>query len=370
MKILFAARGLYPEFTGGSHKYNHSLIKNLAKYDIEIDVIHPGKDMHFQSEGSIREYTLSYGRNAYTYSKNIKKFLSNRTYDVGYSDGFSLWQYLKMRKFPCIFNHHGFHFLESYSSTETARIHFFQEIKDRTANLLRDRIARYNIRYADFIVSMYPKMTDILINKYKCSKSKLLFSSIGIDTETVSTETKEEKLPRSFLFVGNLIHRKGLAYLIDAVNNISEDMQLFIAGEGPLREKLKSISKPEKIVFLGRLEEKELNSWYRKVEAFVFPGLDEAGPIVILEAMKNRLPIISTKVGIVPEVVDENNGYIIRPGSAADLKKGICDFLLLSTEQKESMGNHSYFRVKKRFSWDKVADRFYQDLVTIVSKST
>ena len=141
------------------------------------------------------------------------------------------------------------------------------------------------------------------------------------------------------------------------------------SGYNPTSNNTIFISNPEKIVFLGKLEEKELNAWYQKVEAFVFPGLDEAGPIVILEAMKNRLPIISTKVGIVTEVVDEKNGYIVRPGSSADLKKRICDFLLLSTEQKKSMGEHSYAKVKKRFSWDKVADRFYQDLIRIASKS-
>jgi glycosyltransferase involved in cell wall biosynthesis len=368
MKILFAARGLYPEFTGGSHKYNKSLLERLAQYDTEIDVIHPGKDLHFQKESNIHEFTLSYGRNAFTYSKNIKKFLANRYYDVGYSDGFSLWQHFKKSAFPCIFNHHGFHFLGSYSSVESGRASIFQGIKERAADLLRDRIARNNIKHADHVVSMYPKMTDILINRYKCPKSKLLFSSIGIDSETISIEQHKEKLPRSFLFVGNLIQRKGLSYLINAVNGISDEIRLYIAGEGPLKEQLKRISDPEKVEFLGKLEEIELNDWYQKVEAFVFPGLDEAGPIVILEAMKNGLPVISTDVGIVPDAVDENNGYIIRPGNSDELRKRIQDFLLLSTEQKRSMGEHSQAKVREKFSWDRVADQFYQDLKTIVSK--
>jgi glycosyltransferase involved in cell wall biosynthesis len=369
LKILFAARGIYPEFTGGSHKHNQSLLIRLAQYDTEIDVIHPGKDQHFRKESNIHEITLPYGKNAYTYSKNIKKFLANRSYDVGYSDGFSLWQYLKKSEFPCIFNHHGFHFLGSYSSTKEGKLFSYQNIKERAVDLLRDRIARKNIQHADHVVSMYPKMTDMLINRYKCPENKLLFSSIGIDTGTIPAEDPDKRLPRSFLFVGNLIHRKGLWYLIDAVNSFPEEIRLYIAGEGPLEEKLKRISDPEKIEFLGKLEEKELNDWYRKAGAFVFPGLDEAGPIVILEAMLNRLPIISTEVGIVPEAVDNKNGYIVRPGSSDELRNRIRDFLQLSNEQKRSMGEHSQTRVIEKFSWDKVAERFYQDLKTIASKS-
>lgn len=151
--------------------------------------------------------------------------------------------------------------------------------------------------------------------------------SMGVDTSKFS---KQYHVPNYFgqgnkkvvLFVGRLAEKKGVRYLIDAMQDI--DALLVIVGDGPLKTELmqqaKQINlqgKGEKIIFLGAKTHDELKTVYASADIFAAPSVtasdgDKEGlGLVILEAMASGLPIVASKSGGIIDIVKDNvNGLL------------------------------------------------------------
>jgi glycosyltransferase involved in cell wall biosynthesis len=336
--------------------------------NVQLHVIHPSENKHFDAFDSVEEYYVPYGQNAYTYSRNVRDFLfrSGGTYDIGYADGFSLWLYLKHRRFPCVFNHHGYHFSQPHFVFDQMKRSPARAMAKWAADWLRELVARYNVKHSDFVVSESATIYDILTNKYGCDARKIINSSVAVDPADFSQKSQTTKVQNSFLFVGSLIYRKGITYLIDAFESLHEEsFHLYIVGDGYLKTKF-SFRDNNKIVILGRVSDVELASWYSRSECFVFSGLAESGPIVVLEAMAHGLPIIATDVGAVRKMID-GNGFVIPTGDAGAIRTAVKRFMLLDREARVSMGQRSRSIVEDNFTWGQVAADFYQDLKRITS---
>jgi len=125
------------------------------------------------------------------------------------------------------------------------------------------------------------------------------------------------------LFYGRLVERKGVEYLILALNEMEiKNVHLIIAGGGELFEKLRTLTKQlqldSKITFFGRATDEELASLQDISDIFVCPsivdsrGMTEYLGLVIPEAMDAGLPVIATSVGgIVDTVNNEVNGLLV-----------------------------------------------------------
>jgi len=126
------------------------------------------------------------------------------------------------------------------------------------------------------------------------------------------------------LFFGRLVERKGVEYLIQALNEMeTKNVHLIIAGDGELLEKLRMLTKQlhleSKVTFFGRVTDQELALLQEISDIFVCPsivdsrGMTEYLGLVIPEAMKAGLPVIATSVGgIVDTVKNEVNGLLVK----------------------------------------------------------
>ena len=142
--------------------------------------------------------------------------------------------------------------------------------------------------------------------------------------------------PLKLLFVGSLAdaHRKGMPYLLDALLMLREqrnDWQLDVVGDGPLRtvyeQHVRQLHLADKVTFHGR-QAKPAVAWFmQQADLFVLPSLWENLPCVILEAMATGLPIVATRTGGVPEVVDERTGVLVEPGDARRLAGALAHML-------------------------------------------
>ena len=158
------------------------------------------------------------------------------------------------------------------------------------------------------------------------SKVKLIHNWIEIDKD-YKYESSEDKVV--FLFAGWMVEKKGVLDLFDVIKN-NDDLKQFtfrFAGAGTLLEELKvekDNNNLDNIEFLGWKDEKELQNEYKKADVFVLPSYAEGFPNVVLEALNNRMPIISTNVGGIPNsIIDGYNGYILEPGDKKLLYKCI-----------------------------------------------
>lgn len=131
--------------------------------------------------------------------------------------------------------------------------------------------------------------------------------------------------------IGRLSGEKGHADLIDALSELvraesrAAQAHLAIAGEGPERASLEArierMGLKKHVTFLGLV--KDVRPLYAAAELMVLPSHSEGSPNVLLEAMAAGCPIVSTRVGGVPEIVDEASAVLVPPRVPAVLAQGI-----------------------------------------------
>src|SRR5215472_8396573 len=172
--------------------------------------------------------------------------------------------------------------------------------------------------------------------------------------------------PPLILAVGRLIAKKGFADLIGACGLIAERGKSFrceIIGEGPLENELRGqimeLNLQNRVVLSGAKPLCDVRQRLAVANIFVLPGIiDPDGgmdnlPTVIMEAMATRLPVASTTIGGIPEMVVENEtGFLVQPADALSLAEAIekvIDDRLLA----QRLGHAGYERAQELFSIDK-----------------
>lgn len=188
---------------------------------------------------------------------------------------------------------------------------------------------------------------------------KKWFTEIGINGDkiiilhnitpypTIIQEAKVQDGKIHFLFLGEIGKRKGVFDILNAISKnrsfFEKKLQLRIGGNRNEKKLLETIKKYEleNIVFfegwVGGEKKIELLNW---ADLYILPSFNEGLPISILEAMSYGLPIISTPVGGIPEVV-KGNGVLVTPGNIKEIhdaiKKYIDNPLLIEKERNISL---------------------------------
>jgi len=158
------------------------------------------------------------------------------------------------------------------------------------------------------------------------------------------------------LSVQRLDPRKKLEYLIKAIPNViksNQNVRFVIVGKGSEMEKLLNLVSEvgvEKYVqFVGFVNDEELPAYYNAADIFVLHSSYEAFGIVLIEAMICELPVISTNVGAIPEVVDDKiTGLIVPPKKPKELANAILE-LANSKELREKMGKEGKERAIRKY---------------------
>ena len=151
----------------------------------------------------------------------------------------------------------------------------------------------------------------------------LFADASNVARKRATIHRKELGLPqRYYLFVGRLVHEKGVFELIDAYARLDlklrEELGLVIAGDGPVRLELQQLAAgvaPGKIVFAGFIHREELGIYYGLAETLVLPTYTDTWGMVVNEAMACGLPVIvSALAGCTPELIQNGwNGILIEP---------------------------------------------------------
>jgi glycosyltransferase involved in cell wall biosynthesis len=137
----------------------------------------------------------------------------------------------------------------------------------------------------------------------------------GIDVKQYShSHSHSHSHPFTFVIVGRLEIMKNHTFLIDIVSQLKKyDFRLKIVGSGILERSLKAkvsdLCLNEKIEFLGARN--DVPSILNGCDCLLLPSLWEAFPIVLLEAAACNIPVITTPVGSISTLVDNENGYIV-----------------------------------------------------------
>jgi glycosyltransferase involved in cell wall biosynthesis len=153
----------------------------------------------------------------------------------------------------------------------------------------------------------------------------------------------------NFLFVGMVEEYKGTLFLIKTLKNISGNFVLKIVGDGRDLEKAKELAGGDnRFEFLGHKNKIELGEIYQKSDCLILPTLTyENLPTVILESFSFGVPVIASKIGGIPELVEENrNGWLFEPGNDEELKRKI-EALLSKPEEIDRMRKECLEKAKE-----------------------
>lgn len=260
---------------------------------------------------------------------------------------------IKILNFPIVYHLHG------------------KGLKEKLSNPFQKFLYRFVFRDTKVILLsnlLYPDISDV------CHRSQIYYLPNGIDEnslcqnrcESDSVEGEDVKI----LFLSNLAKTKGVLDLIDASALLfqkGEKFQVYLAGSehSSLNVKL-LLSRIDKkgagnIHLLGPIYGDDKKELMEKSDIFVFPTYFEAFPLVILEAMRAGLPVISTYEGAIPEIVEDGvTGHLVKQRDIAALAEKIF-FLVCHKETRHVMGKKG----KNKFLFNYTKNIFENNILKI-----
>jgi alpha-maltose-1-phosphate synthase len=165
------------------------------------------------------------------------------------------------------------------------------------------------------------------------------------------------------LYVGNHTANKGLDVLLRALPLMREKAVAVVAGAIRSQEEHARLlaengmsAADERLLFTDFITREELRALYQTVDLFVFPSRADTLPLVVLEAMASRLPVVSTTIGGIPFEVPPEAGILMKPGDPVPLAAAL-DRLCADPSMRQTMGNAGRARVMKIFNWEKSAEQ-------------
>jgi len=178
-------------------------------------------------------------------------------------------------------------------------------------------------------------------------------------------EQARTRARRVITTVANLRPGKGHDVLLKAAARVVRrvpDVQFQIVGDGPRRQELEQQASALRITaqvsFLGHRH--DVPAVLAQSDIFAFPSFMEASPNAVIEAMAAGLPIVATRVGGIPEVIEhEQSGLLVPPGDDRALAAGILR-LIERPELAAQVGDAARATVEGRFSFDRMVDEFQQ----------
>jgi alpha-maltose-1-phosphate synthase len=217
---------------------------------------------------------------------------------------------------------------------------------------------------ADFVVAA-SSFTLRTLREDGVPESKLHLLPLGFELDhipyTEQRRTRKPGAPIKLLYAGRLTQRKGVKYLLDAMNEFDpEEVELHMIGH--IQGSGKGLSRYKNYIHHSPLPQYELFKMYQEFDAFVLPSIFEGFGLVLVEAMAAGLPIITTSHSIGPEIVEnDKNGYLVPIRSSAEIASAIRKYLGKSEEERFEMKRNARETALK-YSWDEYKLRLDQVL--------
>lgn len=187
------------------------------------------------------------------------------------------------------------------------------------------------------------------------------WSKIHVVRCTVGEEFFDRAKPippqsRTLLSVGRLSAQKGQLLLIDAMRRLRDqrvDCRLVLAGDGEMRGEIEraiaAAKLADRVTITGWIDEATVREHLLNARALVQPSFAEGLPVVMMEALAMRRPVIATAIAGVPELVQpDQTGWLIPAGNVAELVEAMREALEMPVEQLNRMGERGAQRVRER----------------------
>jgi len=254
----------------------------------------------------------------------------------------------KNRKLKTIYTSHGFTFNEDRFFLEIILIKLFTWI----IFILSNKIIILTEKERDSIKS-WPFVHN------KISIIPLGIKSFDFLEKNEAQRVIEQKLSKSFpdgsILIGTVaeLHKnKGLSFAIEAIKNLPSNIFYIIIGEGEERKniekKMKDLSLENRVFLTGYIS--SASSLLKAFNIFLLPSIKEGLPYVLLEAGRAEVPIVSTNVGGIPElIINEASGILINPSNSEEIRTKI-EYIIKNTEKSIGMKINLNKSIENKYS--------------------
>ena len=349
-------------FHGGAEGFSQTLITQLAEAGNEIHIYamqwegNPSKNIFFHK---VPVLTANSFLRDLSFAISCRFLLKNTSYDIIQSHDKTLYQdiyragdgchieWLRQRcrrtglsgKLSIVLN--PYHWLVLFLERRIFKGHRYRKILVISDMVKRNIMENYGVPSSDMeliyngvdLEKFHPR------NSIKC-REKIRKQHGLLNSDFV------------VLFVGSGFERKGVQYLIQAVESLAEPVTVLIVGKGS-EKKFKGLKKHQKILFCG--PQRDIEKYYAAADAFVFPTIYEPFGNVHLEALASGLPVITTKNSGAAEIIEQGvNGFVVeRPEDCKVIAEKIR--ILLDGNTRESMSREARSLAEK-FTFKKYTD--------------
>jgi len=367
LKLCFVSFEYPPRISGGAGTYAESLVKGFEAKGIDVHTITMGEmEIHNEENHGILAPNASHWQRYY-FTKRALSLSRSEKFDLVHFNG--LYPIVRSLKLPTVCTLHCSQFAILKTSLEVSR-------KLKTVGNIRDLVLKQPllclfdvlmVRVADKIICPSPSLARAL-SYYHVDNRKIHVIPNGIDLEKIDrTKALDDDLSKEYplakenfiLYMGRLAPVKGIEYLIEAFKSIRKEctnLKLVIAGSGDYELYLKSLARnTSDILFVGFIRSPNTKKFlYENSLAVVVPSLHETFPLVPLEAMAHRKPVIGTDVGDLQLMIKHGkSGFLARRGNSGDLAKFIT-LLHHDSDLRRRMGNFGRKKVEEEFTVDRM----------------
>jgi len=361
-KILILVQGLK---IGGLENVVCNLSRDIRDFDIEICC--------FDSLGVYSEELEKKGIKVsflprkkgvdWLYALRLSKFIKSQRIDIIHAHNFTAWFYAGLAGFlsdkKVVYTEHD----NSYASSRHVRL---------ISNLLKRKTAKV-ITVSQNVKSTFEKYSGV-------KEVEVVYN--GIDKDVFKPVDIAEKNLRRKQYgfsendillgmVGRIDKLKNQRCLIEVlpelIGKFGQNTKLILIGDGCLKEslqgKVKNMHLDKNVNFMG--ERSDIAGLLPVLDVFLLPSLAEGLPVSVIEAMACGLAIVASRVGGIPELIqDGENGILIDPKKKEDLLQAIIK-LLNDKEQRQIMGQRARNKFIESFSLDRMINNYqaiYKDL--------
>jgi len=226
---------------------------------------------------------------------------------------------------------------------------------------------------ADRVIVNSIYMKKLVKEIYQVPEEKIRILIKGIDLSKYDFKLRENYGETiNILFVKADYKRGGLFEVIDAISILNKNIKLIVIG--PPNNTLESIKVYATNKGLnnceinGSMHPEKVKAYFNKADIFCVPSHKEALGVANMEALASGLPVVSTCVGGIPEVLDHGKcGWLVEPGNSKQLAEAIKDCI---NNPKKRIEKSKYgYQFVQRFKSDNLVDNFLKIIDDTVSKN-
>jgi|SRR5690554_367628 len=291
-------------------------------------------------------------------------------------------RYVKENGRPDILHAHAAIFGGAAGAELAAEFNIPLVLTEHSTGFARDAYTGWQLKLAEAAmaragscVAVSPSLATLLTDKFPLSGANWKWiPNVVADRFLTSNRMPEDNLrPIRFLNLALMSEKKGQRDLLEAFSKLAEGVEaveLWLAGDGPLRPELEDIAANsgllEKVRFLGLVEPGEVPGLLGEVDVMVVSSHYETFGVVAAEALMAGLPVVATRCGGPECIVEEGDGLLVPPKDPEALFKAMSEIMEDLPRYDPQLIAH---RARERFSSNAVARKLSDEYESVINSA-